>query len=372
MKVLQLVTRSEVGGAQSVVANLAAELYAAGHQVAVASGPEGGGEAWKHLDAGIERLDIPGLVRDVSPLNELRALAGIASLYRSYRPDIVHLHTSKAGFLGRLAGGIPRQRIVYTMHGYFQLRNINRKFLPVDKLLRNRCGRVVAVSRNDQRLMSADGYSVACVPNGIPDVLAAPVPDDAVADRIRALRRQGLPIIMVIARDAVFKRIDLARDVARLLAGQAFVVWIGGERQPDSDPAGFVALGIAGNAARYLRLADVYLQPSDHEGLSMSLLEGLCSGLPCVASSVGGNIESLGGDPASVPDDGSAGPIRADAGILVPNEAGVMAAELRRLVGDARLRETMGNSARASWARDYSSAAMAQRYLELYRALLHA
>jgi glycosyltransferase involved in cell wall biosynthesis len=126
------------------------------------------------------------------------------------------------------------------------------------------------------------------------------------------------------------------------------------------------------HAARYLRLADIYLQPSDHEGLSMSLLEGLCSGLPCVASSVGGNIETLGGDPAMVADDGSAGPIRADAGILVPNKAGIMADEMARLVADASLRRVLGQNARASWARDYSSATMAARYVNIYQALLRA
>jgi glycosyltransferase involved in cell wall biosynthesis len=372
MKILHLVTRSEVGGAQSVVANLAAELHAVGHQVAIASGPEGNGEAWKHLDAGIELLVVPGLVRDVSPVNEVRALGSISALYRRYRPDIVHLHTSKAGFLGRMAPGIPRHRIVYTMHGYFQLRDINRKFLAVDKILQGQCGSIVAVSHNDERLMRADGYTVACVPNGIPDLLASPVPDGDLAGRIERLRARGLPIIMLIARDAVFKRIDLARDVARALDGKALVVWIGGDPRPNHDPAGFIALGSAMHAARYLRLADIYLQPSDHEGLSMSLLEGLCSGLPCVASSVGGNIETLGGDPAMVADDGSAGPIRADAGILVPNKAGIMADEMARLVADASLRRVLGQKARASWARDYSSATMAARYVNIYQALLRA
>jgi glycosyltransferase involved in cell wall biosynthesis len=368
MRILQVVTRSETGGGQSVVANLAAELYARGHEVAIASGPEGGGEAWLGLDKGIELFDIKGLVRDISPLNELRAVGSLGGLYRSYRPDIVHLHTSKAGFLGRLAPGFPKDKIVYTMHGYFQLRDINRKFLLVDKALRKLCGAVVAVSRNDERLMDEDGYRSVYVANGIPDLRGRARPPAGMALRLKEIRERGLPVVMVIARDANFKRLDLAREAARRLEGRALLVWIGGEPEAD-DPPSFLALGECPQASACLEFADIYLQPSNHEGLSMALLEALCAGLPCVASSVGGNLETLGLDPNGTPDDGSAGPFESDRGFLVPNDAGVMAEVLGRLAADAALRTRMGLAARAAWRERYSSAAMAEGYLSLYKTL---
>lgn len=369
MRILQIVTRSELGGAQSVVAYLAEEYRAMGHESAIAAGPEGRGEAWKGLDPAIQTFELPGLVRDISPLEELKALRSIAGMYKSWKPDIVQLHTSKAGLLGRLAPGVERRRIAYTMHGYFQLHDMNRKFLAIDKALRSRCGAIVAVSRNDERLMRADGYEAACVPNGIPDLLALPAPTGDFARRLNELRARGLPIIMVIARDAAFKRIDLAREAARRLEGKALVVWIGGEPRPEIDPPAFIALGTARAASSYLRYADIYLQPSNHEGLSMSLLEGLCAGLPCVASSVGGNLETLGFDPSVVRDDGSAGPLASAYGVITPNEAGTMASELERLCADPSLRAGMGAAARRVWAERYSSRAMAEGYLKLFAAL---
>jgi glycosyltransferase involved in cell wall biosynthesis len=369
MHILEIVTRSELGGAQTVVASLAREFGARGHRVTIASGPEGGGEAWEGLPPSIARVEIPGLLRAVSPRDEMKALRGISRLYREIKPDIVQLHTSKAGLLGRLAPGFPRRRIVYTMHGYFQLSQMNRPFLAADKAVRGLCGAVVAVSENDQRLMRADGYAAACVPNGVSDQLASVPPDASVVSRLEALKGKGLPLVMVVARDAAFKRLDLARASARRLEGKALVVWLGGERRSD-DPAGFVALGTVDHASSYLRFADIYLQPSNHEGLSMSLLEALSAGLPCVASSVGGNIETLGLEPGSMREDGSEAARETDCGILVPNDEECMSAALSKLAADPKLRASMGEAARAAWAQKYSSAAMASGYLALYEELL--
>jgi glycosyltransferase involved in cell wall biosynthesis len=371
VNILQIVTRSELGGAQTVVATLASELAARGHKVTIASGPEGGGEAWRGLDSSIERVEIPGLVRAVSPANEIRALAGISRLYRELKPDIVHLHTSKAGLLGRLAPGVSRHHIVYTMHGYFQLSELNQKFLAMDKLVRGLCGAIVAVSKNDKRLMLLDGYSASCVPNGVPDKLAVPPPDPGIVNRIEAIRKSGLPLIMVVARDAVFKRLDLARGAAMRLAGKALVLWLGGDPHAESDPEGFIALGSVDNAAAYLRYADIYFQPSNHEGLSMSLLEALSAGLPCVASSVGGNIETLGCPSGSMRDDGSEETRETACGFLVPNDPEAMAQALATLVSDPERRTRMGLAARAVWESTYSSAAMADGYLAVYKELMN-
>lgn len=368
MRILHLITRSEIGGAQSVVANLAVEQRALGHEVAIASGPEGGGEAWQGLGRGITILTVPGLQRAVAPVQELRALGGLSRTYREWKPDIVNLHTSKAGLLGRLAPGLPRRHIVYTMHGYFQLRDINRKFLFLDKALKGLCGAIVAVSRMDQAQMEEDGYAPVCIPNGIPDTRSmAPQAPELVA-RLKALKEGGRVLIMVIARDASFKRLDLAREVAASLGDKAWVVWLGGDPQA-GDPEGFLALGAWPQASAYLRYADIYLQPSNHEGLSMSLLEGLSAGIPCVASSVGGNIECLGQDPRSVQDGGVEGPLYSDYGVLVPNRAGVMAEVVSGLCAEPGRRQAMGRAARAAYEARYSSPAMARAYLELYKGL---
>jgi glycosyltransferase involved in cell wall biosynthesis len=358
MRILQVVTRSEAGGAQSVVAALSSELSSRGHEVIIASGQEGGGEAWTALDSAIRLVEIPGLVRGISLHNEYLALRSLRSLYRSLRPDIVHLHTSKAGALGRLAGGISPRRIVYTMHGFDQLRISNRRFLSVDKALRGHCASIVAVSDCDRELMSAEGYRTVTIRNGCPDARLVKAPAGDMISRLHDLRTLGLPIILMVARNAAPKRIDLARAAANLLQGQAVIAWIGGEPM-DDDPGNFVALGNTNRVGACLGLADVFLLLSEHEGLSMSLIEALSAGLPIVASSVGGCLEILGLSGSGE------GPV----GIAVANDAKAATSGILRLCQDQEARERMGKAARELWQTSYSSGRMADGYLTLYEAI---
>jgi hypothetical protein len=68
---------------------------------------------------GIEVIDLPSLVRRISPFNDIRAFISIFLLLRRSKPDIVHTHTSKAGILGRLAAWMARVPIIiHTPHGH--------------------------------------------------------------------------------------------------------------------------------------------------------------------------------------------------------------------------------------------------------------
>jgi glycosyltransferase involved in cell wall biosynthesis len=355
VRILHLITRSESGGAQAVVAGLATELLKLGYEVAIGSGEEGGGEAWSGLDSRIELFEINGLGRSMSPLSDLAAFGSIRRLYRQWNPDIVHLHTSKAATLGRLTNLLPVSRIVYTMHGYGQLHREHRLFLPIDKFLAKRTGAVVAVSKNDLAAMSADGYRPVFIANGVSDARFLPHGDDEVIRRLRSLKSDGRKVALLIARDAAPKRIDIARAAAVLLEGRAIIVWIGGAPRC-SDPSGFVALGRLPNAARYLAYADMVLLPSDHEGMPMSVLEGFSAGLPAVVSAVSGCLEAVGLETAG----------ESDRGIAVANTPAAFAEAVLRLARGAEDIARKRKAARETWEREYTLAGMAREYARLY------
>ncbi len=383
MKILQLVTRSEPGGAQTIVRTLAEALSERGHDVLVASGPEGDGEAWKGMSDRVGIAVLPHLVRSLSPGEEFKAIAEISALYRSFRPDCVNLHTSKAALLGRLAPGLARSRIVYTMHGFDQLRVANRRFLAADKILKRLCGAVVAVSSQDEMTMRKEGYAPVLIPNGTVDSCLRLKEDDLVRSRLDELRSSGLPLVLTVARDAKPKRLDLVRELSRLFRGRASFAWIGGDshnRCPDGSrgtgipgwidagdqPGGFRAPGAAGgrvdrdnliclgtvpDAAAYLSEVDVFILASDHEGMPVSLVEAMSAGLPCIASDVGGIPELLG----------------EDCGMVVPNTVGDFAIGLEKLIASPELRRELGGSARKAWEERYSVGRMAEAYEVLYR-----
>jgi UDP-N-acetylglucosamine:LPS N-acetylglucosamine transferase len=69
--------------------------------------------------SGVKIVQIPSLLRRISPMNDIRALCDLVRIIKAEKPDVVHTHTSKAGILGRVAAKIVRvPLIVHTPHGH--------------------------------------------------------------------------------------------------------------------------------------------------------------------------------------------------------------------------------------------------------------
>jgi glycosyltransferase involved in cell wall biosynthesis len=165
MKIFQIVTLSELGGAQSVVVKLSNALSKE-HEVIVIAG-EGNGKMFQLLNTDIKYIKLNTLKRKISPLDEIRTICSFYQLYLKYKPDIIHLHSSKAGILGRLI--FPKKKIIYTVHGFDSIRVAYRKYLPIERLLQNRCKAIVAVSHYDENNLRMEhiNHNVKCVHNGI-------------------------------------------------------------------------------------------------------------------------------------------------------------------------------------------------------------
>ncbi len=352
MTVLQVVTLSELGGAQSVVRDLANELQRRGHQLHVASRP--GGALWGQLDPGIRRWPVPSLRREISPLSDLATLVALRALYARVRPDIVHLHSTKAAVLGRLS--FPKQRIVYTVHGFDTLFKAHRQYLFVEKALRRRAARVVAVSAYDRGSLESVGFrDVSLVRNGSADPRGqAAASAGEAGSRLAALRRGGEFIVLCIARTAPPKRFDLFLQAAAMLEGRCVFAWAGNRAQPAATPSNLICLGELEGAASLLEFADVFILPSDYEGLPVSIIEACARGVPIVASDVGGVRELV--------DDTN--------GFRVPNDAAEFARSIERLRADADLRRRLAAGARARFESDFRLETMVQSYEDLYTSML--
>jgi len=121
---LFVITKSNFGGAQRYVYDLATHLPRKRYEVAVALGGTGGHSAQlgslhhKLALAGIRTIPIKHFMRDVSFIEDLRVFGELVTLFLDEKPDIVHVTSSKAGGLGALAARIARTpRIVFTSHG---------------------------------------------------------------------------------------------------------------------------------------------------------------------------------------------------------------------------------------------------------------
>ena len=143
MRIVHIITRSTLGGAQSVVINLANQ-QSTDNEVFVISGSDG--NAWEALHPNVCIIKIKQLKRAISLLDFIVIFKLL--YYRFHlKPDIIHLHSSKIGILGRLC--FPKRKIVYTVHGFDTIRIANKSFLWLEKLLKKRAAQIVAVSRYD-------------------------------------------------------------------------------------------------------------------------------------------------------------------------------------------------------------------------------
>ena len=147
MKIMQVITRSELGGAQTVVVQLANEL-SKNHDVVLVAG-EGDGKMWDMVSPRVVREHCPHLQRKISLTQDLKAAIALRRIYKKHNPDVVHLHSSKAGTLGRLI--FPTKKVVYTVHGFDSIRIAFRRFLTIERTLQHLCRAIVGVSNYDRK-----------------------------------------------------------------------------------------------------------------------------------------------------------------------------------------------------------------------------
>lgn len=349
MIILQVITCSNLGGAQTVVAILANELQAKGHEVVVAAG-EGDGKIFGLLDKRIKTERLAHLKRAISPKDEFRAMAELRKLYGKYKPDVVHLHSSKAAMLGRFV--FPRKKIVYTVHGFDSIRTAHRKLLPIEKFMQRRCSAIVGVSNYDIAGMRAEGITrnVCMIHNGI----ARPQQQDL--ERPKGWPRQDSfdKTVLCIARVSPPKDPLLFIGVAKALPNYAFV-WIGNKEEvPYEMPENVFFLGNISNASRYCRFADLFMLPSWYEGLPMSILEAMSYGLPVVASNVGGIGE--------VVENGRNG-------FCVENKVEAFKDAILQTLEDEEKYKQMSQNAKNTYERGFTAEAMVGKYEDIYKSL---
>ena len=298
---LLMVVRPSEGGAFGHVARLSGELVARGHQVAICGPHES--EADLHPDVEVIYLE---MVQPIAPIRDARALAGLAGIVRSWRPDIIHVHGSKAGTLGRLARfASPSVPLVFTPHqyafaNYFRHRWARSVYRVIERSMAPLTTMVIAVCEVEANLARQVGSRQArVVYNGI-EFVPAEAPDP----RLAALRERG-PVICAVAElhprkglmtllDAMTRVLAVHPDATLAIAGEG--------PQREALLRRVAALGVA-PSVRLLGLvrdvpavlagADVFVNAAWAEAFPYSVLEAMAAERPIVATDAGGTSEAI-------------------------------------------------------------------------------
>lgn len=345
MKILQVITLSELGGAQSVVINLANQLCKE-HEVIVASG-EGDGKMWDMLSPEVIKHQCRYLQRAISLTKDPLALLELIRINAEYKPDVIHLHSSKAGLLGRIA--FPSSKIVYTVHGFDSIRVAHRKMLPLEKFMQNFCHSIVGVSKYDYANLFNEGIrrNVSVVYNAI-------TRPESAEYSMRKFFEKYDKTVLAIARLSYPKRHDIFIEVSRRLPDYGFV-WIGNQEPVEDVPENCFFLGNIPNAGAYCSLADLICLPSDFEGLPMVILEAMSHGKPVVASDAGGIGEIVR---------------NGENGYVVQNDAECFAERIKEILEDEEKMSVMGEASRAMYVKELTVDNMVSGYMNIYNQII--
>ncbi len=376
VRICHIITRLIVGGAQeNTLASVVGVRQLPGYEaVDLVCGPEAGTEGSMVEDArlaGVQPACVDSLQRSINPLHDLRAYRELAALLRRGRYDIVHTHSGKAGFLGRLAAkaaGVPV--IVHTIHGPsfgpYQGALANAPLRLAERIAGRVTTRFVSVADAMTRLYLDAGIGRAerytTIRSGF-DVaaFACAKPDEQLHARLG-----GGPVIGQIARLFELKGWELFFDMARALPEAKFLIvgdgpwrskleaWAG--EPPLRGRVHFAGLVPPGDVPRYVAMMDVLVHLSLREGLPRAVVQALAAGKPVVA-------HPLDGTPEVVKD--------GETGFLVPpGDYGALADLVRRLLRDPALAASMGRRGQTRVLEEFSVETTVSGLDELYRSLV--
>lgn len=328
-------------GVAVCVRQQAEAAVAAGHNVAVACPDSTRGPLadWivqtgaQHIVLNLQRQ--PGLA-------DLRAVAVLRRLSRDR--DVVHVHSSKAGAVGRIAvASLPRNRrpaVVFTTHYWsWQVGGaLARAYLWIERLLARKTDVIVAVSEQEaeegRRSLGRGADRIRVIPNGVDRARFSPEGD--VADRGED------PLVVCVGRLSKQKGQDIAISAMANLGNRNARLRLVGEEYPPGERDRLMTLadtlgvadridwyGRVDDAAPQFRAADVVIAPSRWEGMSLVFLEAMACGAPMIVSDVAGSqaVEN--------------------AGVVVPVEdPDTLAREIDALLADPAGRRQLGIAAR--------------------------
>lgn len=369
-RILQVITRSDWGGAQRIVESLATQI----DEVAtVACGPGG------RLIERLEEEEIPTYVQPYLQsdpyLKDLLAYRDLKQLIVEGEFDIVHSHSTKAGALSRIAAARADIPTVFTVHGWGFYNTKYGSLRPLvirgEQFLEKCTDEIVCVSENDyqqgmrQDILSSNKGTI--IHNGIQ-------PLDYSSDRNTLNERfdinQEKPIIGSIGRitpqknpiatlRTAKKLKQQGQDVSTILIGTGPLEntckkFINKYNMENTYIPGFVE-----NAVDFLPDFDVFLLTSRFEGFPLTVLECMHAGVPIVAYDVGGVAEAI---------------VNGETGFVVPsnkdNQQNQFVDRVQHILENKQQREDMGQRAKEIATTRFTERRMIAAYRDIYETVM--
>jgi len=320
-------------------------------------------ENWRELfDPQVNLIHVQ-MTRSISPVQDLKALTKLTRKLNQIKPDIIHTHSSKGGFLARVSGFLLRKnnRLLYTSHAiHYPLiqQPLKRKLY---KYLEHvgywLGGTIVACGKEEhgiilKEITNGNTKRLMRISNGIDISQVLPKDYNVKNEKVKVgvvgrISMQKAPQVFAnIVRDVLSRRDDVE------------FIWIGGGEDEDVamlESAGVHVTGMLDRdvALQTLSSLDVFLQTSAYEGLSLALLEAQAAAIPAVVTKIPGNDEVVQ---------------HGETGFVGISEE-PLTKHLEELIDSAEKRLEMGMNAKQYTEKHFSLPAMADQYKVKYQAI---
>jgi len=300
------------------------------------------------------RLRCVSMTRNINPIKDMTAFLALLRFFRGTRVDVIHLHSSKAGVLGRAAAYVCglKDKVFYSPRGlsFLQMdvsptkRSVYRW---LEWLACRMGGTVIACSKGeyDEAIKSLNPKNVVLVENAVDVGVVLPK------------QHNNSQVIQVgtVGRIGVQKDPQAFMDLVSERRPECEFVWVGGGDQVDAEKLESLSVRVTGwlvrkEALEQLSLFDIYVQTSLWEGMPIAVIESMVAGIPAVVTNVVGNRDVI--------DHGETG--------FVASNAEEFKVYLDRLIKDPSLRKKMGDEARKRAISRFSLDRMIDELISVY------
>jgi len=361
MRVLHVIARLNVGGTARYITQLANELPKHGIETFVATGFVQGDEVEDPTAQSIAVIRIPALGRSINPIKDHLARKQLDAIIAQVKPDIIHTHTFKAGYLIRMKKqSVP---VIHTFHGHLlddpEFSGLKSMIIiAIEKALAKKTAKLVTVGEivGQELLHHHIGVKEQYV-SIAPGVVALKLTPRAEALHNIGLTDNGQPIIGWIARVTGVKNPMRALAVAGAIEDANFIIAGGGDLLEDvkaAAPANVRVIGWA-KAEDVLGASDIILSTSENEGMPVALIEAQLAGKPVVATDVGSVSEVIANH---------------ETGLVTNKNPNSIAAAINTLILDTQKRTAMGALAASRAHSLFSVDRMINAHIALYKSIV--
>lgn len=346
---------------------LSSGLAAHGIESSIATGFVQGAEAEDPSINTVKLHRIKNLGRAINPIADHKAYKEFEAIVAEIKPEIIHSHTFKAGFIARFrrkslirAAG-KEIKFVHTFHGHLlddpEFGGLKRSLIIfIERALAKQSDKLITVGQRvaDELIENEIGNPNQYL-NIPPGVNALPrVDHNTVRDEF-GLNQDQL-VVGWLARVTGVKNPMLAIDVAKEFPDVQFIFGGAGDLFDEliaKAPVNCQVLGWV-DAPSFMSACDVILSTSENEGMPVALIEAQLAGKPVIATNVGSVSEVV---------------INNDTGYVTGMSKAELVIALNKLIDNPELIKEMGSKAEAHAKATFATATMVQKHLDLYRVL---